>query len=82
MFVNRGEFEVLAVQKIIGSIGGGVVVTKNSNFYKFAKKEQMKNKDLGKYQSRRKFEEFNKKKHSIHGFIMKAGIHFWNITHY
>ena len=62
MFVNRGEFEVLAVQKIIGSIGGGIVVTKNLNFYDFAKKEQIKNKDLGQYQSRRKFEELNKKK--------------------
>ncbi len=62
IFINGSEFEILSFPKIIGSISGGFIITKNSNFYKFAKKEQMKNKDLGKYQSRRKFEEFNKKK--------------------
>tara|TARA_B100001057_G_scaffold220311_1_gene220731 strand:- start:9897 stop:10871 length:975 start_codon:yes stop_codon:yes gene_type:complete len=62
MFINKSEFEIIAVHKIIGSIGGGVVITKNSNFYKYAKKEQMQNKDLGQYQSKRKFEEYNKKR--------------------
>lgn len=62
MFVNGGDFEILSMPKIIGSVCGGIVVTKNLNFYDFAKKEQIKNKDLGQYQSRRKFEELNKKK--------------------
>ena len=62
MFINNSEFEIIAVHKIIGSIGGGIVITKSSNFYKHAKKEQMQNKDLGQYQSKCKFEEFNKKK--------------------
>ena len=61
MFVNGGDFEILSMPKIIGSVCGGIVVTKNLNFYDFAKKEQIKNKDLGQYQSRRKFEELNKK---------------------
>ena len=27
MFINKSEFEIIAVHKIIGSIGGGVVIT-------------------------------------------------------
>ena len=62
LFVNKGEFEIVSLPKIIGSVSGGIVITKNSNFYAYAKKEQMKNKELGQYQSRGKFEDINKKK--------------------
>ena len=62
MFINKSEFEIISLPKIIGSISGGLTITKNLNFYKHAKKEQSKNKELGQYQSRRKFEDVNKKK--------------------
>ena len=62
LFVNKGEFEIVSLPKIIGSVSGGIVITKNSNFYAYAKKEQMKNKELGQYQSRGKFDDINKKK--------------------
>ena len=62
LFINKSEFEIFSLPKIINSVCGGIVVTKNLHFYEFSKKEQMKNKDLGKYQSRRKFEQINKKK--------------------
>ena len=62
LFENEGDFEIISLPKIIGSVSGGIVITKDINFYEYAKKEQIKNKELGQYQSRRKFEEINKKK--------------------
>ena len=62
LFPNQSDFEIVSLPKVIASVSGGLVVTKNINFYKFAKKEQLKNIELGKYQSRLKFEEINKKK--------------------
>lgn len=62
LFPNNGDFEIVSLPKIIGSISGGIIITKDTNFYKFAKKEQVQNKNLGEYQSRRKFDDVNKKK--------------------
>ena len=62
MFVNESCFEIVSLPKIIGSVSGGIVITKNVQFFDFAKNEQTKNRELGQYQSRRKFEEINKKK--------------------
>ena len=61
LFVNKGDFEVVSLPKIIGSVSGGIVITKDLDFYEHAKKEQTRNKKLGQYQSRRKFEDVNKK---------------------
>ena len=61
LFENKGDFEIISLPKIIGSVSGGIVITKDKNFYEYAKKEQIKNKELGQYQSRCKFEEINKK---------------------
>ena len=72
LFLNESEFEIVSLPKIIGSVSGGIVITKNESFYCFAKNEQTKNRELGQYQSRRKFEEVNKKKHFKHGSIMKV----------
>ena len=68
LFINKSEFEIFSLPKIINSVCGGIVLTKNLHFNEFAKKEQMKNKDLGKYQSRRKFEQVNKKK-TFHSWL-------------
>ncbi len=68
LFINNSEFEIFSLPKIINSVCGGIVLTKNFHFYEFAKKEQMKNKDLGKYQSRRKFEQVSKKK-TFHSWL-------------
>jgi len=68
LFINKSEFEIFSLPKIINSVCGGIVITKNLHFYEFSKKEQMKNKDLGKYQSRRKFEQINKKK-TFHSWL-------------
>ena len=62
LFINKGQFEFFSLPKIIGSVSGGIIVTRNLSYYKFAKKEQMKNKKLGIYQSRQKFNDINKKK--------------------
>ena len=68
LFVNNGDFEIISLPKIIGSVSGGFVITKDLNFHRYAKKEQIKNKALGQYQSRRKFEEINKKK-TFHNWL-------------
>ena len=73
LFTNKGDLDSLP--KIIGSISGGIIITKNKSFYEFAKKEQDQNRKLGQYQSRRKFDDINKKNHLIPGYIMKAQIH-------
>ena len=62
MFLNNSEFEIISIRKIIGSVSGGIIITKNLNFYKKAKKEQVNNKSIGIYQSRLKFREVNKNK--------------------
>lgn len=62
LFANKADFEIVSLPKIIGSVSGGIVVSKDINFYSFAKKQQDENLDLGKYQSKRKFEEIQKKK--------------------
>jgi putative PLP-dependent aminotransferase (TIGR04422 family) len=68
LFENKGDFEIISLPKIIGSVSGGIVITKNLNFYKYAKKEQTKNRELGKYQSRLKFADINKKK-TFHSWL-------------
>jgi putative PLP-dependent aminotransferase (TIGR04422 family) len=68
LFENEGDFEIISLPKIIGSVSGGIVITKDINFYEYAKMEQIKNKELGQYQSRRKFEEINKKK-TFHSYF-------------
>ena len=62
MFINDSEFEFISLPKIIGSISGGLVITKHSPYINFAKKEQNKNKKLGIYQSQMKFDDINKKR--------------------
>lgn len=73
LFHNNGDYEIISLPKIIGSVSGGIVITKDINFYKHAKKEQNKNKELGQYQSRRKFEEINKKK-TFHSYFNHESI--------
>ncbi len=60
LFPNNGEFEIFSLPKIIGSISGGLVVSKNKKFIKFCNKEQKINKDLGVYQAKEKFKDFNR----------------------
>ena len=60
-FPNNGNFEIFSLPKIIGSISGGLLVTKDKNFSKFCNIEQKKNKNLGVYQSFQKFKPENKK---------------------
>ena len=60
-FPNKGEFEVFSLPKIIGSISGGLIVTKDKKFLKFCSEEQKKNTKLGVYQSHQKFKDFDKK---------------------
>ena len=73
LFINEGDFEIVSLPKIIGSVSGGIVITKDKNFYNYAKKEQTKNKELGQYQSRRKFEEVTKIK-TFHTWLYHESI--------
>ncbi len=56
-FMNKGDFEIFSLPKIIGSVSGGLVVSKDKNFFKFCRNEQKKNKNLGIYQSKEKFKD-------------------------
>ena len=62
LFVNKGKFEIFSLPKIIGSVSGGLVISKDKNFIKFCRKEQKKNKELGIYQSNEKFKDISTKK--------------------
>ena len=66
-----------SLPKIIGSISGGLLVTKDKNFSKFCNIEQKKNKNLGVYQSFQNLSLKTKKIIIILGFIMRAGILLW-----
>jgi len=35
LFPNNGEFEIFSLPKIIGSISGGLVITKNKRFINY-----------------------------------------------
>jgi len=54
-FENNSNYEVLSLPKIIGSFSGGIILTNKKKFYKYCKKQQLKNKVLGIVQSERKF---------------------------
>ena len=62
LFPNKGEFEIISLPKIIGSMTGGLVLSRNKKFLKFCEKEQTKNIALGVYQAKAKFESFKKNK--------------------
>ena len=62
LFVNNGKFEIFSLQKIIGSVSGGLVISKDKNFIKFCEKRTKKNKELGIYQSNEKFKDISTKK--------------------
>ncbi len=62
LFPNNGEFEIISLPKIIGSITGGLVLSKSKKFLKFCEKEQKKNVALGVYQARKKFESYQNNK--------------------
>jgi len=61
LFPNKSEYEFFSLPKIIGSISGGIIISKNLKFLKFCKKRQEKNVRLGKIQSILKFNEINNK---------------------
>tara|TARA_B100000963_G_C22587553_1_gene653864 strand:+ start:531 stop:1517 length:987 start_codon:yes stop_codon:yes gene_type:complete len=60
LFVNNGDFEIFSLPKIIGSISGGIILSRDKKFKDFCVVEQKKNKPLGFYQSFQKFAEFSK----------------------
>ena len=65
LFFNNGDFEIFSLPKIIGSVAGGIVVSRNKDFIEFCKAEQNKNKQLGIYQARIKFKGFPPKKNNF-----------------
>jgi len=60
LYPNKSKYEIFSLPKLIGSIAGGLVITKNKKFYKFCKNRQTKNKKLGITQSYLKFRETKK----------------------
>lgn len=54
-FFNNSDIEIISLPKIIGSIGGGLIVTKNINLLKFCKKKQFLNRKKGLIQTALKF---------------------------
>ena len=62
MFPNNSKFEIFSLPKIIGSVQGGLIFTRDKNFIGFIKKEQKNNFNLGIYQSNQKFLDIKKRK--------------------
>lgn len=54
-FENNSHYEILSLPKLIGSFCGGIILTNKTKFYLYCKKQQIKNKILGKAQSERKY---------------------------
>jgi putative PLP-dependent aminotransferase (TIGR04422 family) len=61
LFPNNSKYEIFSLPKLLGSVSGGIVISKSKKFYKFCKNRQKKNKNLGLSQSYLKFSEINKK---------------------
>lgn len=61
LFPNNSKYEIFSLPKILGSISGGLVISKSKKFYSFCKNRQKKNKNLGLTQSYLKFNEVNNK---------------------
>ena len=59
-FINKGIAELISLPKIIGSICGGLVLTNNKRLFKFGKKFQNKNKNLGIIQTKKKIQQIKK----------------------
>ena len=62
MFPNNSKFEIFSLPKIIGSVQGGLIFSRDTDFISFIKKEQKKNFNLGIYQSNQKFLDIKKRK--------------------
>ena len=71
MFPNNSKFEIFSLPKIIGSVQGGLIFSRDTDFISFIKKEQKRNFNLGIYQSNQKFLDIKKEKTLILGCIMK-----------
>ena len=67
-FLNNSEFEIVSLPKIIGSYSGGLIYTKNKSFIKFIAKEQKKNINLGRIQSKYKNLEARNQKKVFHSW--------------
>ena len=62
MFPNNSKFEIFSLPKIIGSVQGGLIFSRDTDFISFIKKEQKRNFNLGIYQSNQKFLDIKKRK--------------------
>ena len=62
MFPNNSKFEIFSLPKIIGSVQGGLIFSRDTDFISFIKKEQKRNFNLGIYQSNQKFLDIKKEK--------------------
>ena len=60
-FPNNSKYEIFSLPKILGSVSGGLVISKNKKFYEFCKNRQKQNKNLGRTQSYLKFNEIRNK---------------------
>ena len=61
LFPNKSKYEIFSLPKVIGSVTGGLVISKDKKFLKFCRERQKKNKKLGFLQSKMKFDEINNK---------------------
>ena len=62
LFPNKSKYEIFSLPKLIGSVAGGIVISKDKKFLNFCKKRQQQNKKFGILQSKLKFDEINKSK--------------------
>ena len=60
IFPNNGDIEIISLPKIIGAVAGGIILTNNKKFFKYAKFYQKKNIKLGIDQSKKKIMLTNK----------------------
>ncbi len=76
LFRNDGDYELFSLPKIIGSVSGSIILTKNRGFYNYCKSLQNQNRTLGIYQSEQKFLSY-KKNNSFNTWLYHES---WNTT--
>jgi putative PLP-dependent aminotransferase (TIGR04422 family) len=54
LFPNESSYEIISLPKIMGSYSGGLIITRDDEFYKYGKEKQKDNQILSKIQSRKK----------------------------
>lgn len=59
LFPSNSKYEIFSLPKLIGSVAGGIVISKDKKFLVFCNERQKRNKKFGMLQAKMKFDEVN-----------------------